>query len=211
MYDLREITRYVELTDKGIQFPEESGRSIRLDVLAEKPVSLYLKVGKDTPAFIGHFHGYDVVKFTVDGPCFLQADGPGCKIFTTEFQSEVIDLPDAVSFTRVIERKVRNPELERIELKMRENMERRLQQVTRDVTLRVSQRMREEHAEQERERFERASAEEAERIEASRKAAEKDAELAESGEADAGESGAGDVSGSGRKTPRQKLAAKPAS
>lgn len=208
MYDLKELSRYVEITDKGIRFPEDSPRSIRLEVLAEKETSLYVKDGKDDPAYIGTFRGFDVVKFNAFGPVHLQADGPGVRVYTTEFQSDIIEIPDAVSFTRVMERKVRNPELEKIERTMRINMERRLQQVERDVTLRVSQEMRERYAEQERERFERASAEEAERVEQSEE--EAGDELAEPGPGDDPSKPSGNVSGGRGKATRQKLASKPA-
>lgn len=210
MFDLKELTRWVEVTDKGIKFPHDEPRKIRLEVLAEKEESLYVKDGKDEPFYIGTFHGYDVVQFNVRGPCSIQATGAGVKVFTPEFQSHVIEIPDAVSFTRMVERRVRNPELERIELKMRQNMEHRLRQVEKDVTLRVSQRMREENAERERERFERASEVEAERVAQSQLAAE-DAGADEPGAAAAVAEASGDVSGSRGKAARQKLAPKPAS
>lgn len=206
MFDLKELTRWVEVTDKGVRFPNEVPRKIRLEVLAEKEESLYIKDGKDKPFYIGTFHGYDVVQFNVQSDCSLQATGAGVKVFTTEFQSEVIELPDAVSFTRLVQRRVRNPELEMIEHKMRQNMERRLRQVEKDVTLRVSQRMREENAKAERERFERATKDEESRI-----VVESDEDEGADGAApgDVPSEASSDVSRGGGKAKGQKLAPKP--
>lgn len=205
MYDLKELTRYVEVSDKGVKFPHDEPRKIRLEVLSENPTPLYVKDGKDKPCYIGTFHGFDIVQFNVKGPTVLVAGGPGVKVFTPEFQSEVIEIPEAVSFTRTMTRRVRNPELEKIEFAMRQNMERRLMQVERDVTLRVSQRLREEHAAAERERFERASEEEARRV-----ADSKDASEDEPGEAEPSAPPARKLSGSDGPPKGQKLPAKSA-
>lgn len=209
MYKLHELSRYVAVTDKGVKFPQDEFRKIRLEVLAEKETSLYIKDGKDEPAYIGTFRGFDIVEFHVKGPTLLQADGPGVKVFTTEFQSDVIEIPDAVSFTRVVERRERNPELEKMQAVMEQNMARRLRQLERDVTLRVSQEVRERHAELERVRFERASEEEARRVEESRAQAERDDEgSSEPGPGDDPNEPAGDVSGSRGPSARRKVGEK---
>lgn len=208
MYDLKELTRYVEVTDKGIKFPHDEPRKIRLEVLAEKEASLYVQDGKDKPFYIGTFHGFDIVQFNVRGPTILQATGAGVRVYTPEFQSDIIEIPDAVSFTRSMSRRQRNPELELIQRTMQQNMEKRLRQVERDVTLRVSQKMREEHAENERQRFERAAEEEAKRVADSRPSGH-DGETDEPGPGDDVTEPADNVSGSRSATKRQKLAPKP--
>lgn len=209
MYNLKEISRYVELTDKGIKFPHTEPRNIRLEVLAEKEAALYVQDGKAKPVFIGHFHGFDIVEFRVDGTVMLQASGPGVRVWTTEFQDAVIEIPDAVSFTRSMTRRQRNPELEQLMHKMQVNMDRRLNQVTRDVTLQVSERMRAEHEERERERFNRARAEEAERVNVDTDDDENTGEDESSPAKPSGKS-RDDVPRSGDKATGQKLASKPA-
>lgn len=209
MYDLKELTRYVEVTDKGIKFPHDEPRKIRLEVLAEKETDLFVKDGKDSPVYIGTFRGYDIVQFNVRGPTTLQATGPGVRVYTPEFQSEIIEIPEAVSFTRTMTRRQRNPEIEAIGQMMQRNMEKRLRQVERDVTLRVSQELRERHAENERQRFERASEEEARRV-AESVASDDDPEANEAGTGDDPGESSGNVSGSRGQAKGQKLAAKPA-
>lgn len=209
MYDLKELTRYVAVSDKGILFPQDEPRKIRLEVLSEKETDLFVKDGKDKPFYIGTFRGYDVVQFNVRGPTTLQATGPGVRVYTPEFQSDIIEIPEAVSFTRQMTRRQRNPEVEAVAQLMQRNLEKRLRQVERDVTLRVSQDLRERHAEDERKRFERASEEEAKRVADSRIADEDEGED-EPGPGDDPGKSTGNVSGSRGKATGQKLAAKPA-
>lgn len=209
MYDLKELTRYVEVTDKGIKFPHDEPRKIRLEVLSEKETDLFVKDGKDSPIYIGTFRGFDIVQFNVRGPTILQATGPGVRVYTPEFQSEVIEIPEAISFTRTMTRRQRNPEVEAMGQMMQRNMERRLRQVERDVTLRVSQQMRETHAENERKRFELANQEEAKRVADSRQP-DDDTPEDEPGPGDDPSQPSGNVSGSRSATKGQKLAAKPA-
>lgn len=207
MYDLKELTRYVEVSDKGVKFPHDEPRKIRLEVLSEQETALYVKDGKDKPFYIGTFRGFDIVQFNVRGPTVLVAGGPGVKVYTPEFQSEIIEIPEAVSFTRTMTRQQRNPELEKIQHQMTINMERRLQQVARDVTLQVSQKLREEHAENERQRFERAAAEEAKRVADSR-ASDDDTVEDEPGPGDDPSKPSGNVSGSRGSAKGQRLPAK---
>lgn len=209
MNDLKELSRYVELSNKGIKFPHSEPRKIRLEVLAEKEASLYVKDGDEKPFYIGTFHGFDIVQFNVRGTAILQATEAGVRVWTTEFQDAVIEIPEAISFTRTMTRRQRNPELEAITFKMQENMERRLKQVARDVTLEVSSRMRAENDERERERFNRARAEEAERVNVGPDDDE-DAAADEPAKAKPSKRASGDVQGSPDKAKGQKLATKPA-
>ena len=209
MYDLKELSRYVEVSDKGIVFPHSQPRKIRLEVLAENEADLYIKDGPEKPIYIGSFHGFDIVQFNVRGTATLQATGAGVRVWTTEFQDAVIEIPDAVSFTRTMTRRQRNPELEAIQFKMQENMERRLRQVARDVTLQVSAKMRLENEERERERLERARAEEAERTNVGPDDDEDQGED-ESSSKPAAKRAGDNVPASGDKAKGQKLASKPA-
>lgn len=206
MYDLKELSRWVRLTDKGIKFPVKEPRKIRLEVLAENPVKLYVEDGKAKPVYIGSFEGYDVVQFNVTGDARLQADGAGALVWTGEFQDQIIEIPEAVSFTRMMTRRQRNPELEALQHRMQMNMERRLAQVQRDVTLQVAEERRALHAERERDRLERAREAEAEQVARSAE----NAGLDEPATQDNPEGAGGDVSGGSRKTKGQAVAPKPA-
>lgn len=209
MYDLKELSRYVELSDKGLKFPHSQPRKIRLEVLAESKQALYVKDGEEKPFYIGTFEGFDIVQFNVRGTATLQATGGGVRVWTTEFQDATIEIPDAISFTRTMTRRQRNPELEAIQFKMQQNMEARLRQVQRDVTLEVSAKMRAENEERERERFERARAEEAERTNVGPDDDEGEGED-EPAASKPPAKPTRDLPGSGDKAKGQKLATKPA-
>lgn len=210
MFDLKELSKWVTLTDSGIKFPETEPRKIRLEVLAENSVKLYVEDGKAKAAYIGTFEGYDVVQFNVMGEARLQADGPGCKIWSPEFRGQSFELPDAVSFTRTMTRRQRNPEMEKLAHQMQLNMERRLAQVQKDVTLRISEERRAINEERERERLERAAEAEAERLVVGEQPGEDEGED-ESAAAKPPAKPGRNVPGGGGKAAGQKLAPKPAS
>lgn len=143
-YDLTDLAkwRYVP-ADAGLDFPTTDPRKVRLEVLAETAdTRLWVEPiapGKRVRHCIGVFHGYDVVKFQIDGPFRLLANGAGCKIWTPETVSAgAREMPDAVSFTTMMTRRVRNPEMERMMHKMQQNVERRLRIAERDMELRYN-------------------------------------------------------------------------
>lgn len=207
MYDLKELARWVPVSDKGIKFPVKEPRKIRLEVLAENPAKLYVTDGKAKPVYIGSFEGYDVVQFNVAGDAKLQADGAGVMVWSGEFQDQIIEIPEAVSFTRMMTRRQRNPELEQLQLRMQQNMERRLAQVQRDVTLQVAEERRALNAERERERLERAREAEAKQVSRSAENAGAD----EPGEAGVASGTAENVRGGDSKAKGQGMAVEPSS
>ena len=170
MFNLRSITRYHALGKTPIKFTNEEPREVRLEVLAEEEERLDV-IYRGKSYFIGHFRGYDVVVFNVDGAFELKASGP-VRVWTPELDTLSVVIPEAVSFTRMMQRRQRNPELELMMNKVQATMERRLAQVERDVTLRVSTEQRIALREQfEREAAERAATAKAELDEARANAA----------------------------------------
>lgn len=163
MYNLKDLDRWLPIGKTAYKFPNENRRYMRLEVLAEEPANLYVHYGRETH-FIGGFEGYDVVQFEVPGVFTITAKGGQCKIWTPELESAgAIEIPEAVSFTKIMTRRTRNPELEAMMHKVQQNMERRIEQVERDVNLRVQNERRIQEQADNRAAVERARREEAER------------------------------------------------
>lgn len=160
MYDLKNLQRWIP-AKTGVKFPNEEPRKVRLEVLSEGVTVLRVQQGKGSAMFIGRFEGYDVVQFHVDGPWTLQADGDKAYFWTPEtVDAGIVEIPDAVSFTTIMTRRQRNPELELLMKKVGDNMERRIAQVQHDVGLVIARERREHAAELEAER-QRIAAEQA--------------------------------------------------
>lgn len=137
MFDLKNLDRWVRVGKAARAFGNVEPREVRLEVLAEEPTKLYVSHKGVSGQYIGTFEGYDVVKFHVPGEWTLTASGVAF-VWTPELTGPLaVVIPDQVSFTRKMERRTRNPELEAMMGVMQRNMERRLAQVERDVTLKT--------------------------------------------------------------------------
>lgn len=108
-------------------------RLIKLEVNAPYETRLYIGTGDDQ-RFLAVVDGYDTVEFYEIGEVDIHADGP-FHLYTAEFEQLSVEIPDAESFTTIVERRHRNPELEYIAGKMQQNMERRLAIAARDTEL----------------------------------------------------------------------------
>lgn len=147
MFDLKDLNSWRVLGSTPVKFKNAEPRKVRLEVLAEDEAKLYVKQANG-PVYIGTFDGYDVVTFYANGPYELSAKGGPVKVRSPEFDGpNAVEVPDAVSFTRIVTRRQRNPELELITRKMQENMERRFAQLANDVQLRENARERQRQAE----------------------------------------------------------------
>lgn len=168
-YDLTDLDKWVLVPGEGgIDFRTTDPRQVRLEVLSEGPTALnvsYKEDGKKHDHFIGVFVGYDVVKFQMNGPFRLSASGPGCRVWTPEIQNAgAVEIPEAVSFTTMMNRRTRNPELELMMHKMQQNMERRIARTERDLQLAMNPERRIAQLEKQIAEFRAQTAREAESI-----------------------------------------------
>lgn len=108
-------------------------RLIKLECNAPFPTRLYVGTGDDQ-RFLALINGFEVVEFYEIGEVDIHADG-AYNLYTAEFERLSVEIPDAESFTTIVERRHRNPELEFIAGKMQQNMERRLAIATRDTNM----------------------------------------------------------------------------
>lgn len=139
-YDLADLEKWrrVPSNATGLIFTNDLPREVRLQVLAEQPTRLYVEHGEHRH-FIGIVCGYEVIKFQMTGPFSLVADAVGCVVWTPEIESAgAVEIPEAVSFTTMMTRRQRNPQLEMMMHKMQQNMERRIARTERDLQLRFN-------------------------------------------------------------------------
>lgn len=111
---------------EGVKLELKGGlRSVALEINAPEPINLYAGLNQED-IFVGRFEGRDRVEFTVDGDFFLYGDGGELWFITTDdvVVNTEADPADPI-FTRIANRRDRNPNLEAIEWRMRQNMERR--------------------------------------------------------------------------------------
>lgn len=101
-------------------------RKVRVELNSPAPTRLDLVID-DKATFLTVFEGHQVVEFTAPPESYLVATSEDEVWFFTNDGDEVATArPEAVSFTKIANRRARNPELERMMFKMEQNMNRRL-------------------------------------------------------------------------------------
>lgn len=121
------LTKWEKLPKgKALSLPGETARAIRLELNCPAPARIDVAQG-DQVAFVAVVTGRDTVRFSV-------AEGHADIVFTSEddvwFYTKDGDVtseerPEAVSFTRIMERQTRNPQLELMMFKANQNELRR--------------------------------------------------------------------------------------
>jgi len=102
-------------------------RLVRIRVNAPSPMALYVRVpDAEEPIFLARVEGLDEIQFNVAGPYTLMAFDGEVWFDTLDGARADVEAVEPDSFTSIVERKARNHELELIERKMQENIERRL-------------------------------------------------------------------------------------
>lgn len=119
----------------------EHQRSVRLRVNAAGPLALYLDQAElENPVLLAHVTGLDEIQFEVVGDYVVMATGNDCFFDTLDGTKPFVESVDNESFTQIVERRVRNPELELMERRMQENMERRMALMAAEIAEVTAQR-----------------------------------------------------------------------
>lgn len=124
---------------KAIRFNAEQPRVVRIDVNAPDAVRLYLINAANEPHFLARVQGRDVIEFFSSGAFSLASDGQ-CYIYSVDGDVWTYNDPAPEIFTRIRERRGRNPELEYIVARMQQNMERRLAQQSHEIAAALERR-----------------------------------------------------------------------
>ena len=137
MINLREINKFLRIEQgEYLELPRRERRVVRLELNTAEPCQLKLQTGprEQDMRFLANVVGRETVEFVAEGPVTIWPDSDGeVWVWTSEVESSAVVVADAATFTKIATRKARNPELERVALKMQQNMERRFQMLAGDV------------------------------------------------------------------------------
>lgn len=110
-------------------------RSVRVRVNAPEPMALYVKqADMEDEIFLAHIVGLDEIQFEIEGSYSLIARGGDVWFDTLDGSNPSVEPVEPASFTQIVERRVRNPEMELIQRKMEENIQRRMDAMTAQVS-----------------------------------------------------------------------------
>ena len=142
MKNLKDINKFI-LAEPGSALSLVDGefpREVRLEVNAEETVRLAVRSASkpELLRFLTDVRGRDTVVFTLEEPGEVGWTSDGqVWLWTVELEAAAV-ISDAPTYTKIAERKARNPELERIARKMQENADRRMAALMREMDARFN-------------------------------------------------------------------------
>lgn len=138
MQRLHNITKWTHVQNGGaMNFEDERERRIRLDVNAAGKASLFYVDGDGETTLLGLVEGRDVIEFQTHGGSFsIAVEDSDVWVFTIDGENVSFSIPDAQTFTKLVERRTRNPETEMMQYMMQRNFEKMVEQ-QRDELVRV--------------------------------------------------------------------------
>lgn len=125
-----------------LEFPVERPRLVRLEVNAPDVALLYLLDASGTAMFLARVCGRDTVEFISPGAFSLSVTDGACSVYTVDgtVGHRTVEAPQ--SFTTIVERRKRNPELDAMMRMMNQNIERRLAQQADELAEQYGRRQR---------------------------------------------------------------------
>lgn len=148
MQRMHNLEKWSELPPgKAMSFVVDWPRVVRIDVNVAGKANLFVIGDGGTPRFLAFVTGRDVVEFAANGRFGLIADGDPTFVYSVDGDTWSLDVPAPEIFTRVREKRARNPELEYIMAKMAHNMERRLAQQATEIERAIRGRIASREAE----------------------------------------------------------------
>lgn len=125
---------FVLESGKALNFENPLARRVRLDVNAPGPAQLFYVTGNGEITFLASVHGRDVIEFASHGGDFaIQCEGNDVWLYTIDGEDTSFSNPGAVVFTKIVERRARNPELELMQHMMNRNLELRMEAQRREL------------------------------------------------------------------------------
>lgn len=126
MFNLDKWERLKE--GEGLEFSNPRPRNVRLEVNAPVRTALYVVDPEGEVHFLALVEGRDTVEWGSSGAFQLTVEGADVMVYTADGADIAQRVIAPVIFTKIAERRRRNPELEYIAHQMQLNMERRLEQ-----------------------------------------------------------------------------------
>lgn len=128
MQRIFDIKKWVRLEEgQVLSFDITKPRQVRVEVNSPGDSELYYIDANGEVVFLALVRGRDVVEFISDGAFKLSVQGNDCMIYTPDGAKIAHIATDAETFTRIVERRARNPEFERMQYEMMLNINRRLE------------------------------------------------------------------------------------
>lgn len=128
------IDKWQLLNDgKSVNFGNTEQRRVKIDFNAPHPVAIYYADEDGNITFLAAVHGRDTVEFATPGAFSLTADGGEVWFDTVDGEDYSFAIPDAVVLTKIVNRRPRNPELERMQFLMNQNIEMRMEAQRREL------------------------------------------------------------------------------
>lgn len=145
---LNSLARWTKLApDTGVVFAgkERAERRVRLNLNLEAVTTLMIGIGKEEQFLCTAGPGLETIEFCVAGTFKVYAEkGSGIVMYqSADLEPTHTEVIDPVIFTRIAQRRHRNPELEEIMYRMQSNMDRRLAQQADENAALLALRMKE--------------------------------------------------------------------
>lgn len=122
------VTKWMQLEEgKVCSFSNPRKRIVRVDVNSPGDSELYYVGADHETRFLALVRGRDMIEFTSDGAFSIAVNGNDCWIHTPDGEDISHEVLDPIIFTRIAERRARNPELMAIEARMMQNIFRRME------------------------------------------------------------------------------------
>lgn len=126
MQRIYNLDQWTELREQEeLRFAGQRKRNVRLDVNSPGESAIYI-VYEGKARFLALVKGRDVIEFSVDGAFGLTCEGSSVHVFTADGDDISSTILEPRIFTRIAERRRRDPALEQMMYLMNQNMERRL-------------------------------------------------------------------------------------
>lgn len=109
-----------------IRFESDRPRTVRLEVNTPEIALLELHEDGREPCFLARVEGRDTIEFSADGSFEISCDTSDVYFYTAEGDDWSVEPVDGRTFTRIVERRSRNPEMEMMMHMAMRNMEQRL-------------------------------------------------------------------------------------
>lgn len=133
--NFRKIEEWEEMGDKTL-LPETRSRKVVLEVQPKNKVELAIQTDGGE-MYLGTYDGYVKLEFRVTGQADLLCKGKAW-FKCTEAQQRTVSPSDNTTFTKVVERAPRNPQLELMMAKMNQAVDKRMIALERDSNARIS-------------------------------------------------------------------------
>jgi hypothetical protein len=131
MFNLSKWTKISE--GETVEFPSTRNRRVRVEVNSPAVSRIWTVNDDGDLTFLARINGRDSIEFFAVGQLRFHIEGGEVWIYTSDGEDISAVIPDAQSFTRVMERRQRNPQLEYIAAQMEANMNRRMEKQADEI------------------------------------------------------------------------------